>query len=124
MSSYIFPSGFKKENLKVSSPSVGRISVRSSLVDAGNLFVLVDVLSLPIRDGSTLNVQNSDFISVFEAIHRHAVVCFGLAANLDTVGLVRGSPKIAFLSSITENKVVQASKSFHSLVGSRMIVFT
>lgn len=120
MSGYIFPSGFKKENLRVSSPSAGRFSIRSSLVNAGNLFVLIDVLSLPIRDGFKLNLQDFGFISVVETIHRHAAVCFGLAANLDTVGL---SSKIAFLSSITENKVVQASKAFHSLVGSRMVVF-
>lgn len=102
MTGSMFPSGMKQQSLSVNSQTYGTFSVRASLVDAANPFVLVDASSLPFsNDPLHLKVNDSDFISVVEEIRRAGAVQFGLATDTNAAGLIRGTPKIAFLSETT-----------------------
>lgn len=100
MTGQMFPSKQRQENLTVWSRSVGKFDVKVSLVDAANPFILVDASSISIKDHpSWPNPSDNSFLSVVEDIRRAGSVQFGLASDLDTAGQVRGTPKIAFLSS-------------------------
>jgi 2-methylaconitate cis-trans-isomerase PrpF len=102
MTGSMFPSGMKQQSLGVDSQTHGTFSVRASLVDAANPFVLVDASSLPFpSDSLRLKANDSDFIPVVEEIRRAGAVQFGLATDTNAAGLTRGTPKIAFLSETT-----------------------
>lgn len=104
MTGRMFPSGAPQEVLTVCYPSVGTFPVRVSLVDAANPFVLVDASSLSVKDHpSWPDPNDTAFLSVVEDIRRAGAVRFGLAADLETAGQVRGTPKIAFLSSAAQD---------------------
>lgn len=78
----------------------GSIAVRASLVDAANPFVLVDAASLPVEDPFVLaDSASPEFLALIEGIRRHGAVRFGLAGDVQAAGQVRGTPKIALLSS-------------------------
>lgn len=108
MAGCIFPSGAKQEILTVSSRTMGTIHVRVSLVDAANPFVLVDAASIPMPlEGHyghhpipswPPDPDDATFLSLVEDIRREGAVRFGLAADTQSAGLVRGTPKIAILS--------------------------
>lgn len=108
MTGCIFPSGAKQEILTVSSRTFGRIHARVSLVDAANPFVLVDAASMPMPLGEhdehhpipswPPDPNDATFLSLVEDIRREGAVRFGLAADTQAAGLVRGTPKIAILS--------------------------
>lgn len=106
MTGCIFPSGAKQEILTVSSRTLGPIHVRVSLVDAANPFVLVDAASLHLEGHDEHHPipswppdpNDSTFLSLVEDIRREGAVRFGLAADTQAAGLVRGTPKIAILS--------------------------
>jgi 2-methylaconitate cis-trans-isomerase PrpF len=103
MTGKMFPSGATQENLTVHSKTLGTIQLRVSLVDAGNPFVLVDSSSLNVKDCLMRpSVSDPDFISLAEDIRREGAVRFGLASDVESAGLVRGAPKIAFLSLPTD----------------------
>lgn len=97
MTGKMFPSGAKQETLTVQSRTVGVFQVRVSLVDAANPFVLVDSRSQGHPQGP--DATDAEFISVVEDIRREGAVRFGLAADVEKASAVRGTPKIAFLSS-------------------------
>ena len=98
----MFPSGFKSETLDITSPIAGKFSVRASLVDAANPFVLVDASSLPFQQGCPWpNVKDPDVLSVIEDIRCQGAVRFGLAADTKDASRIRGTPKIALLSTVT-----------------------
>ncbi|OQE10702.1 hypothetical protein PENFLA_c081G11012 [Penicillium flavigenum] len=104
MTGRMFPSGATQEILTVDSPSVGKFDVRVSLVDAANPFVLVDASSISTTGYLSWPDPNDKiFISVVEDIRRAGAVRFGLAADVETAGQVRGTPKIAFLSLTAED---------------------
>ncbi|KAJ5815107.1 hypothetical protein N7474_006884 [Penicillium riverlandense] len=95
MTGRMFPTGETRNTLTIQSRIVGSFKVRVSLVDAANPFVLVDSRSLP---RSWPDPGDPDFISVAEDIRREGAVQFGLAQDIQSAGLVQGTPKIAFLS--------------------------
>lgn len=104
MTGRMFPTGTPRETLNVFSASVGAFSVRASLVDAANPFVLVDSTSMSIKDYPSWPDPNDPaFLSVVEDIRRAGAVRFGLAPNLEAAGQVRGTPKIAFLSPVAQD---------------------
>lgn len=104
MTGRMFPSGATQEILTVVSPSVGKFDVRVSLVDAANPFVLVNASSISTTGYLSWPDPNDKiFVSVVEDIRRAGAVRFGLAADVETAGQVRGTPKIAFLSPTAEN---------------------
>ncbi|KAL5356875.1 PrpF protein [Aspergillus floccosus] len=102
MTGRMFPSGSRQETLAVASRGYGTFDVRVSLVDAANPFVLVDAASLPVQNISAL-VESAEpgFLGLIEDIRRHGAVRFGLAADVQAAGQVRGTPKIALLSPPT-----------------------
>lgn len=103
MTGKMFPSGATQNILTIQSQLAGSFKVRVSLVDAANPFVLVDSRSLALRDHPTWpDPSDPDFISVAEDIRREGAVQSGLAQDLQSAGLVRGTPKIAFLSASTD----------------------
>ncbi|KAF7590214.1 hypothetical protein BBP40_003145 [Aspergillus hancockii] len=108
MTGQVFPSGAQQETLTVQSCTMGTLHVRVSLVDVANPFVLVDAASLPmllcaISPNNGSNPNDPAFLSVVEDIRRESAVRFGLAASPQAAGKVRGTPKIALLSSAAED---------------------
>ena len=104
MTGSMFPSGLKQQSLSVDSQTYGTFSVRASLVDAANPFVLVNASSLPCPRGFLhLKVNDDNFISAVEEIRRAGAVQFGLATDTSAAGLIRGTPKIAFLSETAQD---------------------
>ncbi|CAG8262863.1 unnamed protein product [Penicillium salamii] len=103
MTGKMFPSGAKQEILTLQSPKLGAVHVRVSLVDAGNPFVLVDSGSLNVEGESMCPFSlDTDLGVLAEEIRRNGAVQFGLASDVESAGLVRGTPKIAFLSAPAE----------------------
>lgn len=99
MTGKMFPSGAAQNTLNIQSRLAGSFNVRVSLVDAANPFVLVDTRSLPRTEYPTWpDASDPVFVSVAEDIRREGAVQFGLARDIQTAGLVQGTPKIAFLS--------------------------
>ena len=106
MTGQIFPTGALQEMLNVSSSLVGEFSMRVSLVDAANPFVLVDASSIATQGHSAwTNAEDTEFLSVVEDIRRAGAVRFGLAPNLEIAGQTRGTPKIAFLYPASQDDV-------------------
>jgi 2-methylaconitate cis-trans-isomerase PrpF len=102
MTGQLFPSGAQQETLTVQSRCIGPFTVRVSLVDAANPFVLVDAASLPVSD-TDRHPDDPAFLSVIEDIRREGAVRFGLAADVEAASIVRGTPKIALLSAAAED---------------------
>ncbi|CAG7956536.1 unnamed protein product [Penicillium salamii] len=103
MTGKMFPSGVKQEILTLQSPNLGAVHVRVSLVDAGNPFVLVDSGSLNVEGKSMCPFSlDTDLGVLAEEIRRNGAVQLGLASDVESAGLVRGTPKIAFLSAPAE----------------------
>ncbi|KAK0380909.1 hypothetical protein CLIM01_01773 [Colletotrichum limetticola] len=98
MTGKLFPSGNRCERILVEEvASVGDFVVDVTLIDSANPFVLVDAQSLPAE----VKTQSPDFplsIEVAEAIRRQGAVRMGLASTVEAAGLVRGTPKLAYLS--------------------------
>ncbi|KXH25084.1 hypothetical protein CSIM01_13000 [Colletotrichum simmondsii] len=98
MTGKLFPSGQRSERILVEEvASVGDFAVEVTLIDSANPFVLVDAQSLPAE----VKRQPPDSplsIEVVEAIRRQGAVCMGLAGTVEAAGLVRGTPKLAYLS--------------------------
>lgn len=104
MTGQLFPSGAQQEMLTVRSRTMGTFNVRVSLVDTANPFVLVDAASLPMpMPGNERSPDDPAFLSVIEDIRREGAVRFGLAADPQAAGTVRGTPKVALLYSATED---------------------
>ena len=99
MTGKMFPSGALQETLAIKTRKGEYLTVRVSLVDVANPFVLVDARSLK-SNGHPSWPDPSDpaFISLMEDIRREGAVQFGLAPYVKTASLTRGTPKIAFLS--------------------------
>lgn len=69
-----------------------------SLVDAANPFVLVDASSVTLDSQISVgDPGHPDLAAMAEEIRREGAVRFGLAKDLNAAGIVRGTPKIAFL---------------------------
>lgn len=99
MTGKMFPSGATQETISIDSKHLGTIQLQVSLVDAANPFVLVDSSSLKVN-GHPIKPDafHTDFISLAEYIRREGAVRFGLASDVERASIVRGTPKIAFLS--------------------------
>jgi 2-methylaconitate cis-trans-isomerase PrpF len=97
----LLPTGNAQDTVTVSSiPVLGQFSVRASLVDAANPFVFLNSSSLP-PVYHLLGPEATETLEVIEAIRQEAAVMYGLAKNTAEASLVRGTPKIAVLSSST-----------------------
>lgn len=97
MTGKLFPSGKRVERLQVTDPrnGVSPFEVQVSLVDAANPFVIVDSSTMPlgIETGTEL------YLDLAEDIRRTGAVQMGLATSIESAALVRGTPKLAFVSA-------------------------
>ncbi|KAJ0330655.1 hypothetical protein COL5a_002955 [Colletotrichum fioriniae] len=98
MTGKLFPSGKRSERMFVEEVApLGDFAVDVTLIDSANPFVLVDAQSLP-AEVRKLPPDSPLSIEVAEAIRRQGAVRMGLAENVEAACLVRGTPKLAYLS--------------------------
>jgi 2-methylaconitate cis-trans-isomerase PrpF len=98
MTGQLFPTGRRSEIIEVKEADGTRFSVRVTLIDAANPFVLVDETTLPsyLKAGSK---DSTDYLKHMESIRRFGAVLMGLATSTDAAAKVRGTPKLAIVSS-------------------------
>ncbi|KAJ5361555.1 hypothetical protein N7541_002399 [Penicillium brevicompactum] len=102
MTGKMFPSGATQDTFTVQSTVFGAVHIRVSLVDAANPFVLVDSDSLKVNGKRVWPIASEhELIALAEEIRREGAVRFGLASDVESAALTRGTPKIAFLSAPT-----------------------
>ncbi|KAK2015273.1 DUF453-domain-containing protein [Colletotrichum eremochloae] len=98
MTGKLFPSGQRSEKIVVEGLlASGDFVVDVTLIDSANPFVFVDSEGLP----APIREQPADSplaLEVAEAIRRQGAVRMGLASSVEAAGLVRGTPKLAYLS--------------------------
>ncbi|KUJ07788.1 methylitaconate delta2-delta3-isomerase [Mollisia scopiformis] len=104
--SFVHPAGSMKGKLLptgnpqdiITIPGAPSVSVRASLVDASNPIIFVDATTMPAiyHDLGPNHIQSLDLV---ESIRRQGAVLYGLASSIETAALVRGTPKIAMVSS-------------------------
>ncbi|KAM0205042.1 hypothetical protein ACHAPQ_008840 [Fusarium lateritium] len=103
MAGSLFPSGHKQQWLHVDPsalvPELAPFQIRATLIDAANPFVLVGALAISslLPAGAAPETQHA----LIETIRCQGAVDMGLATSTKAAGLVRGTPKIAMLSSPT-----------------------
>lgn len=98
MTGNLFPTGSRCDIIDVNEKGDHQFSVKATLIDAANPFVLVDERSLPpfLRAASK---DSADYLKHMESIRRAGAVMMGLAPNTDAAAKVRGTPKLALVSS-------------------------
>ena len=100
MTGKLFPTGQRQQwlDVRATSNSTPSFSVRASLIDAANPFVWIDAAALP-EIYRQLGFDNPGFLVIIENIRKEAAVQFGLASDLKTAALTRGTPKIGLIAS-------------------------
>lgn len=99
MTRRLFPSGKRQEWLEVRPiDAVAPFTVRASLIDAANPFVFVDSATLP-ELYHQLGPEDEKSLAMVEAVRREAALRMSLATSALESSLVRGTPKIAVLST-------------------------
>ncbi|KAI4947307.1 hypothetical protein J4E91_006659 [Alternaria rosae] len=98
MTGTLFPTGRRCDTIHVKGQDGNRFSVQATLIDAANPFVLVDERTLPpyLRTGSK---DAAAYLKHMEAIRCTGAVMMGLASDIDAAAKVRGTPKLAIVSS-------------------------
>lgn len=98
MTGKLFPTGRRCETIHVKEIDGNRFSVRATLIDAANPFVLVDESTLPayLKTGSK---ESAGYLKHMESIRRVGAVLMGLASSTDAAAKVRGTPKLAVVST-------------------------
>ncbi|KND89433.1 putative isomerase YraM [Tolypocladium ophioglossoides CBS 100239] len=99
MTGKLFPSGKRQQTLAVQPPlamaHVGSFTVKVTLVDASNPFVLVDATSIAALLQTTSSAGDKDML--VEAVRRQGAVAMGLASSVDAAAKTRGTPKVALV---------------------------
>lgn len=98
MTGHLFPTGNPCDYLTVAPTEAWEenLSVRVTLLDVANPFVVVDATTLPPSlQGRTLD--GPAYLSFVESIRREGAVLMGLADSTIAAAKVRGTPKIAFV---------------------------
>jgi 2-methylaconitate cis-trans-isomerase PrpF len=98
MTGTLFPTGKRCQSINVVENDGNRFSVRATLIDAANPFILVDETSLPpyLKTGIK---DSAGYLKHMESIRRVGAVMMGLASSTDAAAKVRGTPKLAIVSS-------------------------
>ena len=101
MTGKLFPSGHRQDDITVTWPGVNtKITVQATLIDAANPFIFVNSSTMPeLYHG--LGPDSPESLELIEAIRCEGAVLLGLAHTVDAAKLIRGTPKIAVLSSPT-----------------------
>lgn len=97
MTGTLFPTGKRSETINVRETDGNRFSVKATIIDAANPFILVDESSLPpyLKTGSK---DSAGYLKHMESIRRTGAVMMGLATSTDAAAKVRGTPKLAIVS--------------------------
>ncbi|KAK8038688.1 hypothetical protein PG993_007099 [Apiospora rasikravindrae] len=96
----LFPTGKRSERIHVEMGVAGLLppfSVEATLIDAANPFVIVDAETLPVLVRSQ-PWDSPLALEVAEAIRRLGAVRMGLATSVEAAALVRGTPKLVYVS--------------------------
>ena len=100
MTGKLFPTGNRIDKVHVGIGELSALdeplSVKATLIDAGNPWALVDSTSFSGRL-SQASKLTQDFLIVLEAIRQKASIMFGLAKSMQEAALTRGTPKIAMI---------------------------
>jgi 2-methylaconitate cis-trans-isomerase PrpF len=98
MTGVLFPTGRRNETIQVRESDGHCFSVKATMIDAANPFILVDETSLPpyLKTGSK---DSTGYLKHMESIRRTGAVLMGLASSTDAAAKVRGTPKLAIVSS-------------------------
>lgn len=98
MTGHLFPTGSRRDIIDVNAGGDSPFSVKATLIDAANPFVLVDERSLPAFL-KTASKDSADYLKHMESIRRAGAVMMGLAPNVEAAAKVRGTPKLAIASA-------------------------
>ncbi|TLS27356.1 hypothetical protein PpBr36_04211 [Pyricularia pennisetigena] len=99
MTGRLFPSGRRIESMQVGEVAgLPAFAVDMTLIDAANPFILVDFETLP-GQVQTRPRDSPLALEVAEALRRRGAVLMGLADSVEAAGLVRGTPKLAYVSA-------------------------
>jgi 2-methylaconitate cis-trans-isomerase PrpF len=103
MTGVLFPTGRRHETIQVKETDGHCFSVKATLIDAANPFVLVDETTLPpyLKTGSK---DSPGYLKHMESIRRTGAVMMGLASSTDAAAKVRGTPKLAIVSPPQQNR--------------------
>lgn len=104
MTGKMLPTGRAEDLIQISTS----FSVRATLIDVANPFVLVDATTLP-ESYHTLGPQAPNSLQIIEEIRRTAAVQMGLAKSTEEAALTRGTPKIAVISQPDSSADVQVT---------------
>lgn len=96
MTATLFPTGNRTDNLHISERNGPRFSVKATLIDAANPFVVVDSSTLPHYLVSC-SKDSDGYLEHMESIRRAGAVMMGLATSIEEAGKVRGTPKLAIV---------------------------
>lgn len=96
MTGKLLPTGQPCESLRVSQPRNGVLpfEVEASFVDAANPFVIVDASTMPVG----LPTGSDSYLDLVEDIRRAGAVQMGLATDVTSAEMVKGTPKVALVS--------------------------
>ncbi|KAH8694217.1 PrpF protein-domain-containing protein [Talaromyces proteolyticus] len=99
MTGKVFPTGNRQDKIMVHERSglPEQFMVKATLIDVSNPFIFVDSSSLP-PDYHATGSDSDIALDIIESIRRQGAVQFGLASDVDSAGLKRGTPKIAVIS--------------------------
>ncbi|CAN9180110.1 unnamed protein product [Alternaria alternata] len=98
MAGALFPTGRRRDTIHVKEQDGNRFSVKATLIDAANPFVLVDERTLPPYL-KTASKDTAGYLRHIESIRCAGAVMMGLAPDIDAAAKVRGTPKLAIVSS-------------------------
>lgn len=96
MTGKLFPTGQRTQALPVPQRHSPFFSVRATLIDAANPFILVDKSSLP-HHLRACQVDTPSYLDQMEAIRRAGAVAMGLAKSCEEAAKTRGTPKLAII---------------------------
>ncbi|KAL2862458.1 PrpF protein-domain-containing protein [Aspergillus lucknowensis] len=104
MTGRLFPSNDQQQQiLQVHSHDRSPFSVRVTLIDSANPFVLIDASSIKalLQSSHSDSAQNN----LVESIRREAAVAMGLASNVEVAAQTRGTPKAALVYRPTADPI-------------------
>ncbi|KAH7361328.1 PrpF protein-domain-containing protein [Pyrenochaeta sp. MPI-SDFR-AT-0127] len=122
MTGKLFPTGRRSDTIVVKERNQSPFSVRATLIDAANPFVVVDESSLPCYLKSCTK-ESAGYLDHMESIRRAGAVMMGLAPNTEAAGKARGTPKLAIVSPPSPDQLSQ-NKNEHNIAGIHVLAFS
>ena len=98
MTGKLFPTRKRQDCITVfDNCTLPPFTVQASFVDAANPFIFIDSSTLPPLYHQ-LGSSAPESLEIIEAIRRQGAVMYGLAKDIHSASLIRGTPKVAVLS--------------------------